>query len=272
MQAVTAHTQLLKRGGYTPLQLFFGYELAPVEGEAPDPEQKGRRVTVIAQMLTCLQSAMKARLQAKSKTPTHTVHAMFGLRSSCLSQEADILRMRSLPVVKQGFTAMLNKSKGLWLGPAVVLAQERGRNHKPTEQAHGISIRQNYPKKSVSTFWEFVNYLSQKSLRYRTKRNTPTACWHCCASVRDVGQSETSWVWSKHHRGLCFEYRWNVIAQAFALASTVLQDAPAEPVQTPKLEDASRGPLLFVGASLKILRMHPGGWPLMQRQKFIIPE
>ena len=33
LQAVMAHSRLLKHGGYTPLQLLFGHEPAPIEGE-----------------------------------------------------------------------------------------------------------------------------------------------------------------------------------------------------------------------------------------------
>ena len=34
LQAVMAHSRLLKHGAYTPLQLFFGHEPALIEGEA----------------------------------------------------------------------------------------------------------------------------------------------------------------------------------------------------------------------------------------------
>ena len=46
LQAVMAHSRLLKHGGYTPLQLLFGHEAAPTEGEACDDEQQSRSITV----------------------------------------------------------------------------------------------------------------------------------------------------------------------------------------------------------------------------------
>ena len=45
LQAVMAHSRLLKHGGYTPLQLLFGHEPAPIEGETLDDEQQGRSIT-----------------------------------------------------------------------------------------------------------------------------------------------------------------------------------------------------------------------------------
>ena len=46
LQAVMAHSRLLKHGGYTPLQLLFGHEPAPIEGEACDDEQQNCNITV----------------------------------------------------------------------------------------------------------------------------------------------------------------------------------------------------------------------------------
>ena len=45
--------------------------------------------------------------------------------------------MGSLPTIRQGSTAILNKHKGVWLGPATVLAQEKGRSQEQHEEAHG---------------------------------------------------------------------------------------------------------------------------------------
>ena len=45
--------------------------------------------------------------------------------------------MGSLPTIRQGSTALLNKHKGAWLGPATVLAQEMGRSQEQCEEAHG---------------------------------------------------------------------------------------------------------------------------------------
>ena len=41
------------------------------------------------------------------------------------------------PRYDKGSTAVLNKHKGAWLGPATVLAQEKGRSQEQHEEAHG---------------------------------------------------------------------------------------------------------------------------------------
>ena len=69
LQAVMAHSRLLKHGGYTPLQHLFGHEPAPIEGETPDDEQQGRSITEsMAERLARQQSAMKAWLQAEAES------------------------------------------------------------------------------------------------------------------------------------------------------------------------------------------------------------
>ena len=69
LQAVMAHSRLLKHGGYTPLQLLFGHEPAPIEGETLDDEQQGRSITEsMAERLARQQSAMKAWLQAEAES------------------------------------------------------------------------------------------------------------------------------------------------------------------------------------------------------------
>ena len=45
--------------------------------------------------------------------------------------------MGSLPTIRQGSTAILNKHKGARLGPATVLAQEMGRSQEQHEEARG---------------------------------------------------------------------------------------------------------------------------------------
>ena len=65
----SAHSRLLKQGGYTPLQLLFGHEPAPIEGETLDDEQQGRSITEsMAERLARQQSAMKAWLQAEAES------------------------------------------------------------------------------------------------------------------------------------------------------------------------------------------------------------
>ena len=69
LQAVMAHSRLLKHGGYTPLQLLFGHEPAPIEGETLDDEQQGRSITEsMAERLARQQSAMKAWLKAEAES------------------------------------------------------------------------------------------------------------------------------------------------------------------------------------------------------------
>ena len=69
LQAVMAHSRLLKHGGYTPLQLLFGHEPDPIEGEAFDDEQQNRSITVsMAERLARQQSAMKAWLPAEAES------------------------------------------------------------------------------------------------------------------------------------------------------------------------------------------------------------
>ena len=69
LQAVIALPRLLKHGGQTPLQLLFGHEPAPMEGEAFDDEQQSRSFTVsMAERLARQQTAMKAWLQAEARS------------------------------------------------------------------------------------------------------------------------------------------------------------------------------------------------------------
>ena len=145
LQAVVAHSRLLKHGGYTPLQLLNGHEAAPIEGEAFDDEQQNRRVTVsMAVRLARQQSATKAWLQAEAES---RVERAQNRRTRVVQQwpsgtrvcywRADVPSMGSLPSIRQGSTAVPNKHKGAWLGPATVLAQEMGRSHEQHEEAHG---------------------------------------------------------------------------------------------------------------------------------------
>ena len=145
LQAAMAHSRLLKHGGYTPLQLLFGHEPAPIEGEAFDDEERNRSITVsMAERLARQQSAMKAWLQAEAASRVERAqnrrtrvvqHWPSGTRVCCW--RADVPSMGSLNTIRQGSTAILNKHKGAWLGPATVLAQEMGRSQKQHEEAHG---------------------------------------------------------------------------------------------------------------------------------------
>ena len=145
LQAVMAHSRLLKHGGYTPSQLLFGHQPAPIEGEAFDDEQQHRSVTVsMAERLARQQSAMKAWLQAEAESRveraqnrrTRVVHHWPSGTRFC-NWRAGVPSMGSLPTIRQGSTAILNKHKGAWLGPVTVLAQEMGRSQEQHEEAHG---------------------------------------------------------------------------------------------------------------------------------------
>ena len=128
-----------------PLQLLIGHEPAPIEGEAFDDEEQNRSVTVsMAARLARQQSAMKAWLQAKAESRveraqnrrTHVVqHWSSGTR--VYFWRADVPSMVSLPTIRQGSTAIVNKHTGAWLGLASVLAQEMGRSQEQHEEAHG---------------------------------------------------------------------------------------------------------------------------------------
>ena len=125
------------------MQLLFGHETAPIEGEALDDEQQGRSITVsMAERLARQQSAMKAWLQAEAESRieraqnrrTRVVqHWPSGTR--VCDWRADFPSMGSLPTILQGSTA-LNKHKGAWLGLAIVL-EEMGRSQEQHEETHG---------------------------------------------------------------------------------------------------------------------------------------
>ena len=145
LQAVMAHSRLLKHGGYSPLQLLFGHEPARIEGEGVDDEQQSHSNTVsMAQRSARQQSAMKAWLQteaecrverAQNRRTRVVQHWPSGTRD-CFWR-ADVPSMGSLPTIRQGSTAILNKHKGACMGPAIVLAQEMGRIQEQHEEAHG---------------------------------------------------------------------------------------------------------------------------------------
>ena len=113
------------------MQLLFGHEPAPIEGEALDDEQQGRSITVsMAERLARQQSAMKAWLQAEAESRieraqnrrTRVVqHRPSGTR--VCDWTADVPSMDSLPTIRQGSTALLSKHKGAWLGPATVVEE-----------------------------------------------------------------------------------------------------------------------------------------------------
>ena len=95
LQAVMAHSRLLKHGGYTPLQLLFVHEPAPIEGEAFDDEQQNRSITVsMAERLakTAVSHegvvASRSRISRRTSTePTYTRSSTLALWNSCLLLE-----------------------------------------------------------------------------------------------------------------------------------------------------------------------------------------
>ena len=78
LQAVMAHSRLLKHGGYTPLQLLFGHEAAPVEGETFDDEQHGRsRTESMAERLARQQQGCKLKPSLASNEHKTVKHVLF---------------------------------------------------------------------------------------------------------------------------------------------------------------------------------------------------
>ena len=66
LQAVMAHSVFLNTEDTTALQLLYGHEPAPIEGEAFDDEQQSRSITVsMAERLARQQSAMKRGCKLK---------------------------------------------------------------------------------------------------------------------------------------------------------------------------------------------------------------
>ena len=126
------------------MQLLFGHEPAPIEGEAFDDEQQSRSITVsMAERLARQQSAMSRRgckPNLASNEHRTDVHALFNTGPSgtrVCHWRADVPSMGSLPTIRQGSTAILNKHKVAWLGSATVVAQEMGRSQEQHEEAHG---------------------------------------------------------------------------------------------------------------------------------------
>ena len=149
LQAVMAHSRLLKHGGYTPLPLLFGHEPAPIEGEAFDDEQQNRSITVsMAERLARQHSAMKAWLQAEAESRVERAqnrrtrvvqHWPSGTR--VCYWRADVPSMGSLSTIRQGSTAIPNKHKGAWLGLSTVLAQETCRSQEQHDEALWIVVQ-----------------------------------------------------------------------------------------------------------------------------------
>ena len=143
LHAVMAHSRLLNTEDTLLCNFSFGHEPAPIEGETLDDEQQGRSITEsMAERLARQQSAMKAWLQAEAESRveraqnrrTRTfLHWPSGTRVCCWT--ADVPSMGSLPTIRQGSTAILNKHQGAWLDPATVLAQGKGRSQEQHEEA-----------------------------------------------------------------------------------------------------------------------------------------
>ena len=87
-------------------------------------------------MKAWLQAEAESRVERAQNRRTRVVRH-WALWNSCLLLGADVPSMGSSPTIRQGSTAILNKHKGAWLGPATVLAQEMGRSQEQHEEAHG---------------------------------------------------------------------------------------------------------------------------------------
>ena len=99
----------------------------------------------MAEKLARQQPATKAWLQAEAEfrfkraqnRRTRVVeHWPSGIR--VCYWRADVPSMGSLPTIRQGSTAILNKHEGAWLGLATVLVEKTGRTQEQHEEAHGI--------------------------------------------------------------------------------------------------------------------------------------
>ena len=96
--------------------------MPPIEGEAFDDEQQNRSTTVsMAERLARQQSAMEVWLRAETESRVERAqnrrtrvvqHWPSGTRA-CYWR-ADVPSMGSLPTIRQGSTAILNRHKGAW--------------------------------------------------------------------------------------------------------------------------------------------------------------
>ena len=142
MQAVMAHSRLLKRGGYAASQLLFGHEPAPKEGEALDDERRSITVSM-AERLAKQQSAMEAWCKPKPSPASNehktVAHELFitGPLELLYGTGEPTFRVWVLCPRFDKDLPHFGTNKGAWLGPATVLAQEMGRSQEQREEAHG---------------------------------------------------------------------------------------------------------------------------------------
>ena len=83
-----------------------------------------------------LQAEAESRVERAQNRRTRVVQYLSSGTCVCYWR-ADVPSMGSLPTIRQGSTAILDKHEGAWLGPATVLAQEMGRSQEQHEEAHG---------------------------------------------------------------------------------------------------------------------------------------
>ena len=87
-------------------------------------------------MKAWLQAEAESRFERAQNRRTRVVqHWPSGTRVSYW--RADVPSMGSLPTIRQGSTAILNKHEGAWLGLSTVLVEEMGRSQEQHEEAHG---------------------------------------------------------------------------------------------------------------------------------------
>ena len=99
LQAVMAHPRLVKHGGYTPLQLLFGHESAPIEREAFHDEQQKSQCYAIdgretGKTAVSHQGVVANRSRISRRTNTEPTYTRCSTQSRCPS-------MGSLPTVRQ---------------------------------------------------------------------------------------------------------------------------------------------------------------------------
>ena len=73
----------------------------------------------------------------RATTASCVVQRRFATGTRVCYWRADVPSVGFLATIRQGPTALLSKHKGAWLGPATVLAQEKGRSQEQHEEAHG---------------------------------------------------------------------------------------------------------------------------------------
>ena len=131
------------------MQLLFGHESAPIEGEAFDDEQQNPSITVsMAERLARQQSALKAWLQAKAESRVERAHtrcSTLALWNSCLPLESR----------RSEYGLFAHDSAGIY------------RNLKQTQKVHGWVLRQFWLRKWVGVRSNTEKLMTQSGSWYK---------------------------------------------------------------------------------------------------------